>query len=332
MEEEWKPPPPVRTRLRSTFILLRDVPEGPLKGLPCFYAAWVMDIGGVRGDPLLRAAGLETGPDLKELTPAAIDAANVDTRFKATGGAQEVCYIAVPEDPDHPGILTLYRGFRSPVGGEETLLEEGNLDTLEKVHQRCRKVATGVLHVGILWRRVFARDWERTPGRIGETEPYVGTIWDSTRGIDKTFGLYKGDLSLGNPNDDVFPAWARLEITLAAPSALGYGKGETYLTESVGTDERSIRVAFPRALAQPGPDERFLKVDGEWMSYRVSRVDTVTGRIPVERGARDTVKAPHDSDAEVYVGLGESRDLRLLYHDRFAREGTRRSGSGRPPR
>lgn len=326
-EVEYTPPPPVRTRLRSTYVVMRDTPEGPLKGLPCYFGAWVEDISGKRGDPLLRLAGDRTGPDLRDIAPEEIDQATEDTMFKPSGGAREVCYVAVPEDPDHPAILTLYRGWRSPVGGEETLLEPENLDTLEKVRRRCRKITQGVLHFGITWRRVFAENWDPTSGRVGETEPFVGPIWDSTRALDKTFALYKDETSLGDPSDDIFPAWARLQITLAAPSAVGYKRGETYLADSVGAEVQTIRVANARAITAPGPNDRYLKVDGEWMRYRVSGVNAALGSVRVERGVRNTLAAPHDAEADVYVGLGESRDLRLLFRDRYARK-TKRARSG----
>ena len=323
-EAEYVPPPPVDVRVRSTLLTLRDVPEGPLKDLPVFFAAWVVDVGGKRSDPLLRAAGDRSGPDLRHIEPKEIDAANANTMFLPSGGLQEVCYVAVAEDEEYPALLTLYFGWRSPVGGPDTLLDEKNFDTLREIKERCRPVARGVLHLSVLWRRVFALNWDLTPGRVGETEPYVGHVWDSTRALDPKFGLFRDPKSLGDPSDDVFPAWARLEITLAAPSALGFGKGETYLTEGVGDGERKIRVAHPRMLLGPGPSIRYLKVDGEWMSYRVNRVNPVTGEVPVERGQRNTPAMSHDSDAYVYLGLGEARDVRLLFRDRFARS----TGSG----
>lgn len=323
-EVQWTPPPPVDERLRSTYITLRDTPEGPLKDVPCFYAAWVTDIAGNRNDPLLRRAGERPGPGLEDLTPEAVDKAGPETLFKATGGLQEVCYVAVPEDPDFPALLTLYHGFRSPIGGPNSLLDETNLDTLREIRQRCRPIAKGILHFVARWRRVFATDWEPTTGKVGEHDSYVGWRWDSTRALDKKFPLFKDPSSLGDPSDDVFPAWGRLEITLIAPTTLGYGRGETALMERLSDDDRLLVVEDTRPLLGPGPDDRWLKVDAEWMQYRASRVDAHTGRVPVERGRRGTKATSHEADADLYVGLYSQRDLRLLFRDRYARARGRR--------
>ncbi len=317
---EWTSPPPVRDRLRSAIVVPRDVPEGPLKDRPCFYAAWVMDVSGDRSDAFLRRAGDRTGPDLRDYVPAERDRLDPDAAFKPSGGRMEICYVAIPEDPDFPALLTLYEGFRTPVGGEESLLDETNLDTIGEIQERCRPVARGILHFGIVWRRAFARDWKLTKGRVGEREPYVGSRWDSTRALDKAFALFKDVQSLGDPSDDIFPAWARLEITLIGPTTLGLGRGETSLAARVGDDDRSITVLHPMRLTGPGPDDRFLKVDGEWIGYRVSKVDAISGTIRgVERGLRNTRKASHSSAADVYVGLESRRDVRLLSRDYFAK-------------
>ena len=233
----------------------------------------------------------------------------------------EICYVAIPEDPDYPALLTLYEGFRSPIGGDESLLDPANVDTIREIRERCRPIAKGILHFGIVWRRVFATGWEETRGKVGEREPYVGRIWDSTRALDKQFALFKDLLSLGDPSDDIFPAWARLEITLMGPTTLGLGRGETSLADGINADERTITVLHPARLTGPGPDDRYLKIDGEWMSYQVSKVDGITGKIVgVQRGLRNTKKSSHTDGADVYVGLGSRRDVRLLSRDYYAKE------------
>jgi prepilin-type N-terminal cleavage/methylation domain-containing protein len=318
---EWKPPPPVWDRVRSGVVTPRDQPDESLKDRPCFYAAWIMDISGDRSDEFLRRAGERTGPDLKEYVPAERELPDPDAAYKPTGGRMEICYIAIPEDPVYPALLTLYEGFRTPIGGEGTLLDPANLDTIREIRERCRPIATGILHFGITWRRVFAKNWDATQGKVGEREAYVGSIWDSTRALDKQFALYKDELSLGDPSDDIFPAWARLEITLMGPTTLGLGRGETSLGGRINDDDRALTVLHPTRLTGPGPDDRMLKIDGEWIGYRVSKVDAISGKITgIDRGLRDTKKASHDPGADVYVGLDSRRDVRLLARDYYARE------------
>lgn len=318
---EWKEPPPVTVRLRSAIVVPRDQPEGPLKDRQCFYAAWVADVSGDRSDEFLRLAGERTGPDLQDYVPAARERPDPDAAFKPSGGRMEICYVAIPDDPDFPALLTLYEGFRSPVGGVDSLLDPANLDTIREIRERCRPIAKGILHFGILWRRVFATDWTLSKGRVGEREPYVGWAWDSTRALDKTFSLFVDRLSLGDPSDDIFPAWARLEITLMGPTTLGLGRGETSLSAHISDSDRSITVLHPTRLTGPGPDDRFLKIDGEWIAYRVSKVDAIGGKITgVERGQRNTKKSSHEGGADVYVGLESRRDVRLLSRDHYAKD------------
>jgi len=315
----YRPPPPVDVRLRAGPIRLRDVPEGALKDVPCFYAAWVSDVSGDRSDPFLRRAGERPGPGQRPLTPAEVDRADVEAAYLATGGLRELCWIAVPEDPARPALLTLYRGWRSPVGGEKTLLDPGNLDTLAEIREACRPVATDVLHLGARWRRVFASSFEATTGPVGEREPYVGEVWDSTRALDRGFPLFRAPESLVDPSDDVFPAWARLELTLVGPSTAGPGRGETALRDDASSDADAIVVEDPVPLVGPGPEDRWIKVDAEWMRYRTSRVDVATGKVYVERGLRGTARVLHAAGAEVYHGLTSDATVRLLHRDRFAR-------------
>ena len=92
------------------------------------------------------------------------------------------------------------------------------------------------------------------------------------------------------------------------------------LREDVGSDDDAIFVEDTVPLVGPGADERWLKVDAEWMLYRAARVDMSTGKVYVTRGGRGTAKAPHDGGAEVYVGLESGESVRLLFRDHFARK------------
>ena len=244
--------------------------------------------------------------------------------YQASGGLREVCYIAVPDDPDNPALLTLYYGWRTPIGGAGTLLDPKNLDTLEEIREACRPIARGLLHFGVTWRRVFAKNWEATTGRIGEYDAYVGPFWDSTRALDKKFPLYRQIESLGDPSDDIFPAWGRLELVLTAPGTLGLGRGEPMLRDGTNSEDDAIFVEDPKQLVGPGPEERWLKVDGEWMRYEPRRVNLMTGKVHVDRGQRGTVKGPHDGGAEVHLGLPSSAVVRLLFRDHFARQEKRK--------
>jgi prepilin-type N-terminal cleavage/methylation domain-containing protein len=320
--KEYFPPPPVDVRLRAAVIRMRDVPEGPLKDAPCPYVAFVTSLGTDRSDPLLRRAGDQKLPGMRVYDPAAADQADPQTAFLATGGLMEVCYVAVPEDPAAPAVLTLYRGFRTPIGGAGSLLDPANVDSLAEVQKACRVFERGLLHFGVTWRRIFATSWTLTEGAVGETDPYVGAAWDSTRALDNKFPLFVGPNSLGDPSDDVFPRWARLEVTLVPPTIVGYGQGETTLRGDVAAEDRSIRLENLSPLSGPGQEERWLKVGTEWMRYRPDRLEFDTLKVTVERGLRGTKAVSHRAGDEVYLGLETSTDVRLpVFLDRYARKG-----------
>jgi hypothetical protein len=319
---ESLPPPRVDIRLRAGILNLTGEPDGPLKGYPMYWFAAVLDIsGGI--DPMI--ANLPTGNDeaAKFITPESVENRTADTIFKPTGGMVEVLYIAAPTDATKPAMLTLFRGFRSPIGHpEDSLLDPSNFDTLAEINKVCRPMAEGVLHFGAIWRRVFATSWEleTSPvGRAGGGTRYVGPMWDSTRGADKTFALFAGKQSLVDPSDDIFPAFVRLEITLASSGSLGYGQGELSLQEAVDDSTGLLSIDDPDILLRPGLGrDRWLKVEGEWMSYTTSGVDYVKKMVRVQRGQRGTKKASHPSGSWVHVGESAQREVRLpVFKDRF---------------
>ena len=70
---------------------------------------------------LTRLAGSSVGADgyldqVDDRTEASTGA------LRATGGLMEVFWAAIPESQDDLAILRLYRGFRSPIGGQDSLL------------------------------------------------------------------------------------------------------------------------------------------------------------------------------------------------------------------
>ena len=319
---EALPPSRVDVRLRAGILPLTGEPDGPLKGYPMYWFAAVLDIsGGI--DPMI--ANLPTGNDeaAKYITPGNVENRTVDTVFKPTGGMVAVLYIAAPKDRDNPGILTLYRSFRSPIGdAENSLFDPTNFDTLDEIKKLCRPMAEGVLHFGATWRRVFATSWdlETSPvGTAGGATRYVGPQWDSTRGADKTFALFAGKPSLVDPSDDVFPAFVRLEITLATAGSLGYGQGELSLMESIDDSSSLIAIDDPDILLRPGLGrDRWLKIGGEWMSYATSSVDYVKKKVRVQRGQRGTKKQNHAAGSWVHVGEASQREVKLpVFRDRF---------------
>ena len=332
------PAPPTLVRLRAGYIKLKKAGMPKFKDYPCPYIAFVVSDANEGADRLRRRAGEVPAKDgnLKSLTTASAISGDASTRYKATGGLMEIIWIAAPTSvmdpdpgsPEWPAILTLYRGFRTPVGDpEKSLLVPENLDTPDKIKAACSPVAKGLLHFGATWRRVFADSWEEELGvGLGEQAPYVGGTWDSTRGLEKTWPLYKGPESLSDPSDDVFPPFVRLEATLAQVSQFGAGRGEFTLTEGAGADSQVLKISDPDILLRPNLGKiRWIKVGGEWMSYELRDVNYGKREVRVRRGRRGTQKVAHENGAWCYVGTPANLQMRLpVFRDGYVLREERR--------
>ena len=279
-------------------------------------------------DAILRTAGSTpagTGVQLKAYEPATVESGTTGN-LMATGGLQEIVWVAIPDNPDMPGMLTLYRLFRAPAGGPKSLLEmvggvPVNLDSVQKIHTAGRPVLDGVIHFGVTFRNVFATSWTdgAGAGKVQDGSPYVGPIWDSTRATDPKFPMHKGKESLADVKDDVFPAMARIDLTLAIEGPYGFNRGEALVAAPVTIDDRRVALTDVEPLFRPGPLERFIKVDSEWMSVNAEATDFDEKRVTVGRGKRLTKAVEHRVDEPVYFGYPVTTDVTLLFKDRYGR-------------
>ncbi|MDA1194622.1 MAG: prepilin-type N-terminal cleavage/methylation domain-containing protein [Planctomycetota bacterium] len=326
------PPPPVIVRLRAGYLKLQQAGDGAFKDYPCAYIACVVADANEGADRLRRRAGAvpAKGGNLQDLTPKTVIEGDKDTRYNATGGLTEILWIAVPTDAMDPpaegglvwpAILTLYRGFRSPVGHpDKSLLIPEHFDSPAEIREACRPVAEGLLHFGAAWRRVFATSWQVDTGvGLGDAAPYVGPYWDSTRALEKEWPLNRGPTSLADPSDDIFPPFVRLEATLAQPTQFGAGRGEMTLREGVGAEDSVLKVSDADILMKPNLGKsRWIKVAGEWMEYELRDVDFAKREVRVRRGMRGTKKVPHSVGDWAYVGAPATLDVRLpVYRDDY---------------
>ena len=248
---------------------------------------------------------------------AVIDGKNDEQEFKEnrhlpTGGAAEVLYIWLPED-ERQGVGGVYRAYRSPIGGEGTLLDPRNLDSLEKILRLIDPQP--VFQEVILFDMWFWTQWtthwdwsEREPVVTGPpTDPAQvkqgavpcgpSAAWDSTRGVlpVETFRLAKGPASFVFSSDDIWPHAVRVAYALAeteSPLAGGLGASDMTFTVSAG-DFATGRGELAGQL---------MKIGTEWI--RISGRDgTRRDTFHVsERGVRGTAKIAHNAGEPVYYG------------------------------
>jgi len=313
-----------RIRLESGTFPMKNL--GIERATEVFWAGFVRTNAREGEDPLLRSAGAASaGAELRAYEPATVES-GVRGNLLATGGLEEVVYIAIPENPDIPGMLTLYRCFRAPAGGPKSLLAmtggvPTNLDSVQKVQAAGRPVLDGIVHFGVTWRNVFATSWTdgAGTGRVQDGSAYVGPYWDSTRAYDPRFALHKGKDSIADVKDDVFPAMARIDLTLAIDGPYGFTRGEALLAQPVSAEDRRIVLDNIEPLFRPGPIERYMKVDAEWMSVSIEGGDYAEKRVAVVRGRRLTKAVEHKADEFVWFGHPIRTDVTLLFKDRYAR-------------
>ena len=320
LEGARKPPPPPipDVRLRAGQVKLKRMPGGPLKDFLCPYFAFVAANANEWSDEYRRRAGERVSKDAKPFTPEIIES-DKDHVILPLGGLMEIVWIAIPEDPDQPSILTLYRGERSPIGHpKDSLLDPNNLDTIEKIKKACRPVKRGVIHFGAVWRNAFAKDWNPTVGGRSDTDEYVGTTWDSTRGLDPKFAFHRKD-SQGDPSDDIFPHFVKLEVVLINAGNFGFGQGELQLRNAVTEDDRTFKISNAAPLQAPGAGvSRYFKIGTEWIGYEILSVDAVSRTVNVRRGRRGTKAVGHESNAWIYLGTQNDTVVKLTFRDRYA--------------
>jgi prepilin-type N-terminal cleavage/methylation domain-containing protein len=316
-----EPPKPPAVRLRGHPVRLLDSPaERPAFA---FVAAWVRTNAREAEDPVLQATGVSArATDLRPFDPAAVDS-GVRGNLLPTGGLLEVAYVALPPpDGTAGGVLTLYRCFRAPVGTKGSLLDVESLDTAAEIRAAGRPLAEGVLHFSITWRNVFAPGFDVTTAgaRIEDGQPYAGVVWDSTRGDErlKEFAAHRGKDSLADARDDVFPAAARVDLTLAAPSAFGW-RTDASLARPATLEDTRLHFVDVEPLVLPGPAERWVRVDDEWMSFDVKNVNLATREVLVRRAQRGTRAVEHSEASPVHVGVRGSTEVLMTPRDRYVR-------------
>jgi len=294
---------------------------------------FVRSVKGESSDPVLRSSGTKAGAT--GVIDGEEDAREAeDGDLRAPGGKQEVCWLFVPAPKDgDPGVGTLYRGVRMPVGGgpasflpaeppadRRTADSRLGVTSRAEAEAKLRPVVTAVLHVSF---RFFSRHVTEAAGRLVEGDRLVEDIppvkgggglsptWDSTRGLlpagqgPDQFFLAKGPASLMDPVDDVFPRRVRVILVL---DRVGNDAATADLARDVGPQDKSIPVDGTRFAPGGDPVTAFVKIDEEWIQWSARDARTFTVE---KRGARGTRAASHSAGSAVRAGATLVRDFEI---------------------
>lgn len=265
-------------------------------------------------DPLTRQAG--TKPGAEAMIDGRDDIEEAEKgELRAAGGMMEVLYLAVPDAPvertdgtgtsavENPGVLTLYRATRSPIGGEGSLLDPDTVKTPADIRKIGVPFLTGVLHFGV---EFMAPDSQAAGGMAP-----VRT-WDSTRGILKPgaglreFPFARGPESLNDPRDDISP---RSLVVTFVFERTGRENEETFLVDPLPASLRSMSVGS--TVFANTSEESFVKVGTEWISWSNREVSRFTG---LTRGERATVAVNHRAGEVVRSGFVVRRTIPIPAH------------------
>jgi hypothetical protein len=272
------------------------VPGGPALTVPllrfarvCHEArslSWLRRAGDVAGAQA--SAERLTGQESQDLLP--------------TGGLAESLYtLAVLPDQQLPSLV---RRFRTPIGGEGSLLDADLPEQRERLLKGAIVLADQVLYFGVSCWAPGTTHWDKPPDATGQAAPVV---WDSTRGLvppdDPSFPFGRGPASLLDGSDDLFPR--RVRLTLVLDDSVGDTAGGA-LAEPVTAESKRIVLASTSFLRERAAPDHVL-VEGEWM-----KVNALDGRtLTVERGARGTTAVSHADGARVRAGATFERVLEL---------------------
>jgi hypothetical protein len=310
---------------------------------------------GEAADSILR----EGGRYLAVRTPAAADGHEdaVDAEegiLRAPGGAMEVLYARDPR----PGARTLWRGFRSPAGGPDSLFLDANVEEPPgakpaappaaapatpdapapppppeippAIADVAEPIAGRVLHWELAFWASTTNTWKHVPPKRSPRagEPSGPTPWwDSTRALLRTEGAADELVwtprpgSLEDARDDVFPERVLVTVVIGEEEA-GLG---LRLAEDILPGNRTLQltgeVQLPEAV-----EDRFVLVDDEWME-----IEAAAGRelalTPKGRGARFTQPAKHDRGARVELGTTFRRVVDIPCYRTEDREAASASGT-----
>ena len=227
--------------------------------------------------------------------------------FRPTGGLAEVVFMAFPPKKQKKGrgsgCLELLKGYRTPIGGEDSFFAPGALRRAKDVRSTLVPVLGDILHLEFRFWNQDTLTFDAAQASP-EKEGGAGYSWDSTRGIlpleraegPHAFRHARGAATRNDPSDDIFPP--RILITVVVTAGKNHGRAAR-LRKNLDPYGKRIAVDVPGVFEDWTHGERYVRIDSEWI--RFSRVDG-GDLVVLERGARNTIPSPHKRGCAVLVG------------------------------
>ncbi len=242
---------------------------------------------------------------LKEGKPSKSDNDQKTPGLKPPGNLMEVMYFCENGPYDEPGTFTLYRAFRSPVGGSGSFCDDATIKAMtpEWIERYAKPVVSGLVYFGaVLWGQDTKQwDIERVlngDGIGGRVSTGLSELWwDSRRARYPNFSMHIGDKSALFYEDDVFPRRIQFLMTFVQG---GKVSPDARLLGSLRGTSRNLTLDNGKIFDNSGGGAvpTHLLIDNEWME-----VSSGSGsRLTVVRGSRRTAPAKHETGSAVHVG------------------------------
>ncbi|MGE4601723.1 MAG: type II secretion system protein [Planctomycetota bacterium] len=216
--------------------------------------------------------------------------------LRAPGGLAEVAYQLGPES----GSETLWKGFKSPIGGNGSLFDDINLaPDVDGAPARCRPVADGILYLAFSFWGGDRRRW--LDGVIQDPV----SMWDSTRAIlpaMRASGFHWDPGSRDDYIDDIFPDTVEIVLVLRPSRSLALGR------LSIDIDDSQTTITVDSTAQYPTGSDSFIRIDEEWIQVGKIIDREFTNCI---RAVRGTSARVHERNTPVVHGTTFHRTVRV---------------------
>jgi len=228
-----------------------------------------------------------------------------------TGGLAESVFMSyaprLQPKEKRTGQLGLYRGYRSPIGGEDSYFSAGRLDRTSDVESNLICVQDGLLYLEFRFWSSSTVTFDENLVKYDSPEG-AGYTWDSTRSyltnrredMPNIFPFYVSEESRNDVSDDIYPSKVKITVVVEDPQR---NFQLPKLIADIRKDDMRITLDIIKPFEMVAENDRFIRIDEEWIEY--SDLDG-QDMIIKKRGARNTIPAAHKEESRIHYGYAVS--------------------------